>query len=239
MKNKAKINLVIDAILMVLLMAMAGFGLLIKYVLVPGFKRNPKYGNDVELYFLGLDRHQWGSIHLWVSLVFIALIVLHIVLHWKQIVCLFKQMFHNQLTRLIITVVLVFLMFVLGVAPLLVKPEIKPFVNAHQHQNYLKNEQQEVIEPDSLVLLPNNKITVDKATIRHQKDEHENLADWGHTGAMTLNELAEKYKVSGVDLAKALGIPENMRTERIGRLKRMYGFDNDELKNEIEKLTNH
>jgi hypothetical protein len=239
MKNKAKINLIIDAILMVLLMAMAGFGLLIKYVLVPGFKRNVLYGSDVELYFLGLDRHKWGSVHLWVSLVFIALIVLHIVLHWKQIVCLFKQMVKNHSARIIITVALVFLMFILGIAPLLVKPEIKPFVNAHQHQNFSKIEQHQFVKTDSLLLLPNKKITVDKTTIRHQKDEHESLADWAHTGAMTLNELAEKYKVSGADLAHALNIPDNMRTERIGRLKRMYGFDNDELKNEIEKLTNH
>ena len=89
-KDKSKLNLVIDAIMLVLLMAIAGLGFLIKYVLVPGYKRNALYQGDVELYFMGLTRHEWGSIHLWLSYVFLALMILHIFFHWKMITCIFR-----------------------------------------------------------------------------------------------------------------------------------------------------
>jgi hypothetical protein len=47
--KKAKLNLVIDALLLLCMAAMAGIGLLMKYVLVPGFKRWEIYGRNVEL----------------------------------------------------------------------------------------------------------------------------------------------------------------------------------------------
>ena len=56
--NKSKLNLIIDFIMLIILIVIAGIGFLIKYVLVPGFKRNEIYGQDMELYFWGLDRHQ-------------------------------------------------------------------------------------------------------------------------------------------------------------------------------------
>jgi hypothetical protein len=59
-KTKPKLNLVIDAIMFIDLMAVAGLGFLMKYVLLPGYKINEVYGSGVELSFLGLDRHQWG-----------------------------------------------------------------------------------------------------------------------------------------------------------------------------------
>lgn len=59
--NRAKVNLIIDAFLLIQLMAMAGIGFLIKYILVPGEERNLLYGRDVELSFLGLTRHDWGK----------------------------------------------------------------------------------------------------------------------------------------------------------------------------------
>jgi hypothetical protein len=62
-KSQSKLNLLIDAVLLLALALMAGLGFLIKWVLVPGFLRNEKYGSDVELEFFGLDRHEWGSVH--------------------------------------------------------------------------------------------------------------------------------------------------------------------------------
>ncbi len=83
-KDKMKINLAIDAIMLVLLMSVAGLGFLIKYVLVPGYKVTGLYQADVELYFMGLSRHEWGNIHLLLSFIFLGLMLLHIILHWKN-----------------------------------------------------------------------------------------------------------------------------------------------------------
>lgn len=52
-KCQSKLNLIIDAVMFVALALMAGLGFLIKWVLVPGFKRNEIYGSNVELGFFG------------------------------------------------------------------------------------------------------------------------------------------------------------------------------------------
>ncbi len=71
-KDKTKFNLIIDAIMLVLLMAIVGLGFLIKYILVPGFKRNTLYHNEVELYSMERTRR----IHLWLSFIFLFLMLL-------------------------------------------------------------------------------------------------------------------------------------------------------------------
>jgi hypothetical protein len=43
--KKSQLNFIIDVFMLVLMMLAAGVGLLIKYVLLPGFARNLKYGS--------------------------------------------------------------------------------------------------------------------------------------------------------------------------------------------------
>jgi hypothetical protein len=35
--------------------------------------------------FWHLSRHEWGTVHFWVSMVFVTAILLHLLLHWKWI----------------------------------------------------------------------------------------------------------------------------------------------------------
>ena len=56
--DKSKLNLIIDVIMLLLMMPIAGIGFMMKYVLVPGFERNVLYGNNVDLEFWGQTRHQ-------------------------------------------------------------------------------------------------------------------------------------------------------------------------------------
>ena len=138
-KSKPKINLIIDALLMILLAVMAGLGFLIKCVLIPGFQRNEVYGSDVELCFMGFDRHQWGDVHLWVSVIFILLIIIHIILHWKMIKCIFCKMFLGKLARMIIVSVILLFMLLFSVGPFLVKPEIKKAKPHHFNHHNVEN----------------------------------------------------------------------------------------------------
>ena len=82
---KGKLNFIIDALMFLLMVAMTGLGFLMKYILVPGKDRPSKFGRQVDLYFMDLDRHEWGKIHLILGFVLLGLLVLHIVLHWKSI----------------------------------------------------------------------------------------------------------------------------------------------------------
>jgi hypothetical protein len=90
--KKAKFNLIIDELLLLCIATIVGIGLLMKYVLVPGYKRWEIYGRNVGLFFWGLDRHQWGTIHLIIGLIFLTLLVLHIILHWSLVVGIYRSM---------------------------------------------------------------------------------------------------------------------------------------------------
>lgn len=88
MSSKAKMNFALDLVVAAagVLSAVSGIVLL----LVPGGYQggaNPYYGQDV----LWLGHHQWSDLHTWTSLVAIAGVLVHLVLHWKWIVCMFKR----------------------------------------------------------------------------------------------------------------------------------------------------
>jgi hypothetical protein len=240
-KDKSKLNLVIDAIMLVFLMAIAGLGFLIKYVLIPGYKRNSLYQGDVELYFLGLDRHEWGSIHLWLSFVFLALMILHIALHWKMITCIFSRMFRGKASRVVIAVFTGIVALFLSLGTLFVKPQVVPFQVKHIHSHHIE---MPLKKPDST---KQEEIPVIHPTRQIKERLHKNQGKYGHGnthdalevyGYMTLDETAKKYSISVIELTDALNIPINQSSEKIGRLKRWYGFEMEEIKDTIIKLKN-
>jgi len=103
---KSKLNLIIDALLLLCLAAIAGIGLLINYVLVPGSQRWEIYGRNVDLFFWGMDRHEWGAIHYVLAQILLSLLVPHLVLHWKIIVGLCRKLIPNRAARGMAAVVL-------------------------------------------------------------------------------------------------------------------------------------
>jgi hypothetical protein len=123
MTGKSQLNFVIDALMFLVIMAMAGLGLLMKYVLVPGRERWVKYGRNVNLTLFDWDRHDWGDIHLYLGPFFLGLLGLHIILHWRQIVGLF-QGFVPPERRSLVLLAFVLLAVFLIYFPFLVSPEI-------------------------------------------------------------------------------------------------------------------
>jgi len=122
--TKAKLNLVIDGVMLLCMAAIAGIGLLIKFVLVPGQARWAIYGRNVELYFMGLDRHQWGTIHLVIGLVLIGLLVLHVVLHWSMILAIYRRLIPQPVARRVVAAALVGLAVLLALFWCVVEPEV-------------------------------------------------------------------------------------------------------------------
>jgi hypothetical protein len=240
-KNQSKINLVIDGIMLILLAVMAGLGFLIKYVLVPGFKRNALYGSDVELYFWGLDRHQWGSIHLYISFAFLFLLLLHIILHWKMIVCIFRKMIRRRMPRTAVAVCLGVISLFFIVAPFLVSPDIAPLQTRNIHSRNAGRFWNDGLAEvhDSLPLVyeePPDESPHESHTGHRREHSYSNLEIYG---SMTLDELCRRHSVSVNELTGKMDIPASESAERIGRLKRRYGFEMDELKNTIVEIRNH
>lgn len=245
-KNKSKINLEIDGIMLVLLMLITGLGFLIKYVLVPGFKRNVLYGSDVEIYFLGLDRHQWGGIHLYLGLVFLGLMLIHIVLHWKMITSIFRRMVVEKTSRRAIALCSGVVVIFLALAPLFIHPEISALVKKHtfrESSSELREERQNVGQSSFPVLKTDEMpaVALQQTTKDLHKKQSENTRENDFSaieinGSMTLKEISNKYSISVNELTRAINVPVNQRNERIGRLKRRYGFEMAELKDKVVQL---
>lgn len=222
--KKSQLNFIIDVVMLVLMMLAAGIGLLMKYILLPGFARNLKYGRDVELYFWNLDRHQWGSVHLIVSLVLVALVILHIVLHWQQIKCIYRSLVRTSKQRLWLTISLVGICLLFSLGPLL----IKPTVHASQGHNVERlNEKDSVSERRGL-----NSHQI----VEQQEDDHHSLSEEIPIyGYMTITDVAQKYNVSASGLARHIGVPVSESGRKLGQLRRQYGFQMSAVRAFIEK----
>lgn len=243
--NKSKLNLIIDIIMFLNLMGVAGVGFMIKYVLVPGFKRNEIYGRDVELYFFGLDRHQWGEIHLILSFILLFLLLLHIILHWKMIVAIFKRMVCIPSVRTCLTASFVILSLLFGLGPLLLKPEVSQLAVSKARPQKTVNTSITVFpSPEKSTDLSENKIDPSTAIKSPEGEKlnrsgqrmagrQEELNEIDIFGSMTLREVAEKYEVSITDLAICIHVPKECANERLGRLKRQYGFSMNDLRKYI------
>lgn len=132
--DKSKVNLVIDALMFLCVMAMAGVGLLMKFVLLPGKETAAVYGRKVDLFLFGMEHHQWGTIHLIIAFVFLGLLTFHIILHWKMILSVYGRLLRSKVTRRIIATILVITGVFLAVFPLVVKPEVQEPEGKGRHQ---------------------------------------------------------------------------------------------------------
>ena len=125
MFNKPKTKLVIDALMFLCMAALAGIGFLMKYVLLPGKEAQATYGTKVDLYFLGLNRHEWGTIHLYIAFVLVGILVIHLALNWEQILNMFQKLMGSQMARKITVAVFIIVCVVLITFPFAVNPEIQ------------------------------------------------------------------------------------------------------------------
>lgn len=75
--SRSSVARVLNMLLWLVFCGMAGTGLLIAFRLPPGSR------GGAGLASLGWTRHQWGDLHTWLSYAFLALVGIHLVLHWR------------------------------------------------------------------------------------------------------------------------------------------------------------
>ena len=138
MSEKSKINFTIDSLMLIIMMAIAGIGFLIKFILIPGKERWLIYGTNVELYWLGLDRHEWGTIHLWLGYILLSLLVLHIILHVKWIINTYARTIANSVLKNICALLFVILCLVLITFSFFTAPVVEDsgYANHQGHYGY-------------------------------------------------------------------------------------------------------
>jgi len=77
--KKTTVNLIVDVAILVLMLTLACTGLVVRYTLPPG---SGGHGGGRGLLLWGMDRHEWGGVHFWLAVALLVLLVLHVALHW-------------------------------------------------------------------------------------------------------------------------------------------------------------
>ncbi len=99
--KRPQLNFVIDAAAFVAFLSLLSTGLLLRYQLPPGSGglagRGTGRGESSRSITLlwGWTRHDWGEFHFWIAVALIAVLAVHLFLHWKWIVCVVRGT-HNQ-----------------------------------------------------------------------------------------------------------------------------------------------
>ena len=75
--NRTLTNLFVDVSAAILLIGMLATGWILKFPLPPGTNKT--------FVLWGLTRHQWGGVHTWISIGLLAVLSVHVVLHWQWI----------------------------------------------------------------------------------------------------------------------------------------------------------
>jgi hypothetical protein len=121
--DRPKLNFVIDALMFLGLLAIAGLGFLMKYILPPGREVWVRYGRNVDLTWLGWDRHDWGVVHLYLAFALLFLLVIHLILHWSMIVALCARLIPDPRRRHRVALAFLIVSLLLIYFPFLITPE--------------------------------------------------------------------------------------------------------------------
>jgi hypothetical protein len=124
--DKSKLNFLIfliDALMFLVMTALASLGLLIKYVLIPGREAWAKWGRQMEITWLGLDRHAWVEVLPYLAFLLLGLFILRVILHKKTIRALLARFISQPVSRLGVACVFLVVAMTLLALPLLVTPE--------------------------------------------------------------------------------------------------------------------
>jgi hypothetical protein len=199
-------NFLIDILTFLVFFAKVWTGLLIHYVLPPGGGR----GHALTLW--GMNRHDYGKIHFYLALAMVALIIVHLWLHWSWICSVLSNLLGAPQPKRIRR-------FLYGMVLLLVIC---------------------IVTAGSLLLVETQvKYTYGEDPGRYGYEDFETHELPYITGRTTLSQAAEMAGISVEQLISELKLPSNVSpSERLGRLKRQYGFEIEDVRRIASRKTN-
>jgi hypothetical protein len=208
--KRSALNYLIDAAAFVAFLFLLSTGLLLRYQLPPGSGglegrgSGRGTGDRAVTQLWSWSRHDWGELHFWIAVVLIAVLALHLLLHWKWIVCMTRGT-RSEASGL---------RFGLGLASLvaLLILTIVPLVVPTSETTRDELREQTLSDGES--------------------DVHISATDWDHLrGSMTLAEAAAEGGMSVEYLREKLGLAENVLSDdRIGRSLREAGKHMSDLR---------
>ena len=90
MSDRVRFNYVLDVVIALAFVLSAVTGLAFLVMGSGGYQggRNPGFQTE----FLNVSREVWSDLHTWTSMVMIAGVAVHFLLHWNWIVCVTQRM---------------------------------------------------------------------------------------------------------------------------------------------------
>ena len=95
--KRVTLNFIVDLVSFISLLGLAFTGFIVKFVLPPGSGGHGRQlheglGREHIKALWSMSRHEWGDIHFFLAVLFLALMVVHIILHWGWIKNYFKSL---------------------------------------------------------------------------------------------------------------------------------------------------
>lgn len=97
--KKNTVNYIINTVMAALMLNIAFVGILLGFVIPRGER-----AGLVAKVLWGLHRHDWGEVHLYLSLSLLALIVVHVWLHWSWVVACTRRLLSRTAWGIILVV---------------------------------------------------------------------------------------------------------------------------------------
>lgn len=190
--KRNKLNFIVDSVGLFGFMLMTTTGVLMRYLLPPGS------GHSSTIW--GFDRHEWGDVHFWVSVVFFSILAFHLFLHWRWIVSVVTgRPREGSGFRVGLGLIGLVAALSLSIAPL---------------------------------FTPVDQSSTDREAFQFSNHQYENISI---QGSMTLKEVEIITGVPAAFILKSLNLPESTRLdERLGPLKRQYGFEMNNVREIIK-----
>ncbi len=238
----------VDTLLFLSVLGVAGIGLMMAFLIPEG----PLAGGGTK-FFLGIHRHQWGNIHLYLSLAFTVLLVVHLVLSWSWIKgkarSLFGGAWKSALGLTLLAALLVPFLFWLAM------PKNDPFYAGYGAGVGLRWRQEAAVERAVKPPLPAPEVPAvvesgtapeaapggapvsvepPKAVAGHSEA---GTAEVVITGQMSLRDVERATGVPARDIIARLGLPPDVPLDEIlGRLRRRYGFEIEQVRVAVADL---
>jgi hypothetical protein len=232
----------VDALLFICLGGMTLIGILLGLVIPAG-----PVSSESAKYFLALHRHQWGNIHAYLSIGFVVLIIVHIVLNWKWITAKTSQIFRRKAAPILISAVSVpFLVLVVFWAA---TPK-----DAEQYREYgietvERGRPHKISAEDKVPLAEDTPGRPEYAAEVESRDEparrqdapgeedHGAVGSVVISGRQTLYDIERATGLPARSIADRLGLPSSASlNETLGRLRRLYGFEIQEVREVVDQM---
>lgn len=203
-------NFILDITSFIAFVLLAATGVVMAFVLPPG------QGHGSTIW--GLTRHEWGDIHLWIAIGLVALMILHLALHWTWIVCMIKGKARGERqsrSRVTLAWIGLFALLVLAVAPS-VSPREEARGSGEERRGQM---QQEGVRQQGSV---------------YENDASARVIDATTMESITLGTLEYVTGVPVAYLAEALGLPDHVSPdESLQRLLQRHHVTIDDVRRVI------